>query len=291
MARTISQIQEEMIAYLQTTVIGVLLIPNVSSTAIWRNMIFVVSASILTFEKILDAFKIEIEAEIAKSRVHTRDWYRGKALGFCFGLPIISGTDQFDTSGLEEDEIEATKIVAQAAAVKLISDAGYGVLRIKVAKKQGNSLIPLSEIEFIAFKQYMNRHVCDAGTQLICTTGIGDDLKLTIDAYYDPLVIDANGGRLDGAEAEPLKLAINNFIQSLNFNGILIKSELHEHLKNVPGFKAINIKLAASKYAGFTYDNSSLSNVGLIDELRVADSGYFKLDNDVLLINYFTIDE
>jgi len=290
MARTIQEIENSILLKLQETVLGAEL-TSTSNTAIWRLWVWIFAFCGWVLESLWDVFRTELNTEIAKSRVHTRDWYRGKALGFMYGVPIIPGTDLFNTAGMTDEEITASKIVAQAAAVKLISDAGYGILRIKVAKKAGASLAPLSDQEFVAFREYMNRHVCDAGTQLVSTTGTGDDLKLEIDAYYDPLVISATGARLDGQGATPLKDAINNFIQGLNFNGVLVLSDLQQHLKAVEGFEAINIKVAASKYAGFTYESDTLANVGLIDEIRIADSGYFKLDESVFNVQYKMINE
>lgn len=289
MARTTQEIENLILTKIQETPL-VLVLTSTSNTAIWRLFVWVVAFCTWTLEQLWDAFKIEITNEIEKSRVHTREWYRQKALSYLLGVPIIPGTDVFDTAGLTEAEIESAKIIKQAATVKLISSAGYGILRVKVASKSGNSLVPVPQPAFDSFKQYMNRHVVDAGTQMVITTGIGDDVRLTIDIYYDPLVISAQGSYLtDGTDvALP---AVQRFLSSIEFNGRLILSDLERYLRDLPGVEIAVVKSAASKYGSFSYATQNIQNVGAIDQIRIADSGYFVLDESNTQINYKLADE
>lgn len=261
-----------------------------SLVAIERQIVNVISFALFVQEQLSDVFKKEIAGEIAASRVHTREWYRQKALSYLLGVPIIPGTDVFDTAALTEAEIESAKVIKQAATVKLISAAGYGILRVKVASKSGNSLVPVPQPAFDSFKQYMNRHVVDAGTQMVITTGIGDDVRLTVDIYYDPLVISAQGTYLtDGTDvALP---AVQRFLSSIEFNGRLILSDLERYLRELPGVDIAVVKSAASKYGSFSYDTQNIQNVGAIDQIRIADSGYFVLDESETQINYRLTDE
>jgi hypothetical protein len=262
-----------------------------SSVSLESMLFDIFSFAYFILESLWDVFRNEINTAIEDSRVHTKNWYRNKALNFMFGLPVVPGTDTFNTDGLTPEEIEATKVVKQAAAVKLISDAGYGVLRLKVATKTGNALAPVPTLQFEALKAYMLSKVVDAGTQMIITTGNGDDLKLTVDVYYDPLVLSPTGSRLDGGNQTPVINAVLDYLQGLDFNGILIVSELQRVIADVDGVQSASIKLAASKYGGFGYESNTLPNVGVIDEVRIADSGYFKLDLDHTLLTYKLIQE
>src|SRR5690606_4286371 len=168
-----------------------------------ENILFnVVAFAIWFFEKLLDQFRTEINDEIAKSRIHTQKWYREKALAFLFGYNL-NDTDEYDTTELTDEQIATAKIIANAAPIKM-----QGYLRLKVVKRVGDELAPLEPAELNAFTSYMN-YVTDAGTYVIPTTNIADDLKLTLDIYYNPLVLAGDGSRLDGTAQNPVLDAIN----------------------------------------------------------------------------------
>lgn len=226
-----------------------------------------------------EIFKQEITAEMALQRAHTKDWYRNKALGFLLGVPVIAGTDQFDTTGMTDEEIEAAKVIKQAATVKLISANGYGILRIKVATADENGILqPVPTPAFNACKAYMEI-TADAGTQVQITTGVADQLKAVIDVYFDNLVLDPQGQRLDGSNNTPVQDAITGFLRSISFNGVLNIKELEAAITAVEGVKYANVTEAASKYGAYTYEQTGIANVGPINVFRVADSGYFVMDD------------
>src|SRR5690554_2203226 len=84
-----------------------------------ENILFnVIAFAIWFFEKTLDLFRTEINDEIAKSRIHTQKWYREKALSFMYGYDL-NDTDNYDTTGLTDEQIATAKIIANAAPVKI----------------------------------------------------------------------------------------------------------------------------------------------------------------------------
>ncbi|WP_059051250.1 hypothetical protein [Myroides odoratimimus] len=242
-----------------------------------------VAFGIWFLEGLFDLFKKDIDDVIAKSRVHTHKWYREKALAFMYGYSL-NESDVYDTEGLSEEQIKKAKIVANAAAQK-ITVSGRGVLRIKVVKKEGVNMIPLIPVELQAFTAYMNL-VADAGTYVQPTSDKGDDLKLKMDVYYDPLVLDTEGKRLDGTQATPVPNAIENYLRSIEFNGEFIKSELEDVVKRIDGVLYINIKDAWTKYASYSYETTNIDNAGVVDEIRRPDSGYLILDKTTSSFNY-----
>jgi hypothetical protein len=253
-----------------------------------ENIFFsIVAFAVWTLESLWDIFKAENEFEMAKQKVHSRQWYRQKALDFQYGFSVVPGTDQFDNTGKTEEEIESSKIVKQAACVKLISQAGYGILRIKAAKESAGELAKLSELEVAALKHYYERYVADAGTQLKVTSNAADDLKLELTVYFDPLVLSTTGQRLDGSLATPVVDAIKSYLKSLEFNGQFVKGDLEEAIRKVEGVdRATFIRAAASKYGSYGYNTTGIQNVGTIESVRVADAGYMRLDESSLQITY-----
>src|SRR5690606_6414389 len=120
--------------------------------------------------------------------------------------------------------IAAAKIIANAAPVKM-----QGYLRLKVVKRVGDELAPLAPAELTAFTTYMN-YLTDAGTYVIPTTNTADDLKLTLNVYYNNLVLAGDGSRRDGTANTPVLDAIKDYLKSIRLNGSFIESKLEGEL-------------------------------------------------------------
>jgi hypothetical protein len=287
MKRTINEIQSSILERKdQTSSLGALevlttdekqTLDNLNSNskaAIWRLWVYIISFAIWIHEGIFETHKREIEELIALNKVHTRKWYRGKALLFQFGFDL-GESDVYDNEGVDESAVIASKIVKQASVEELA-----GRLKIKVAKNVPSvndlldnefDLAPLTDAEKAAFGQYMNL-IKDAGTRLEIISRPPDVLKMEIDIYFDPLVFDGLGQRLDGSDNFPIKRAIEDFLYNLDFNGELVLTKLTDHLQGVEGVEMPVIKSAAAKYAENDYID--------INETYIADSGYMILSED-----------
>jgi len=281
-ARKIENIQAEIIAQKEATP-ELSALSSTSKTAVWRLWTYIIATAIYSLEVLWDNFRVEINKTIAEGKIHTKHWYRQKALDFQYGFSIIEGTDKFDNSGATQEQVANSKIVKQAACVKLISSNGWGILRIKVAT---GAPAPLNSEELTTLNAYFQNHVADAGTYLIVTSNLPDMLALKLDIYYDPLVLNHLGERLDGTDNTPVKSEIIRFLKSLEFNGALIISDLTAKLRQIEGVKIAVCKEARSKYGNYNYNQTGVANVGLIDEIRIADAGYMKLDEAHCVFNY-----
>lgn len=245
-----------------------------------ENILFsVIAFAIWFFEKLIGQNQSEINEQIANSRIHTQKWYRQKALDFMYGYEL-GDLDTYDTTGLTDEQIAAAKIIANAAPVKM-----QGSLRLKVVKRVGGELAPLSPAELNAFESYMNS-VTDAGTYVIPTTNVADDLKLTLDIYYNDQILAGDGSRLDGTANTPVLDAIKEYLKSLRFNGAFIGTKLQDEIQTVQGVNMVKIVGAWSKYGLYDYDTTINPNAGSINEVRVADAGYMKLDEANTEINF-----
>jgi hypothetical protein len=244
-----------------------------SKVAIWRLFVYIQAFSIWLHESFFEIHKTEIEELIALNKLHTAKWYKGKALAFQFGFSL-GELDFYDNTGVDEALVIASKIVKQASVEEI-----DGRLKIKVAKENGLSqeLEPLTAPQISAFTQYMSL-TRDAGTRLEIVSRPPDDLALTIDLYYDPLVLDSNGTRLDGQNETPVQDAIKEFLYNLEFNGELILTKLTDYLQNVEGVNQPVINEASARFG--------LNPYVIIDEFYVADAGYMLLNEDLTIINF-----
>jgi hypothetical protein len=303
MARTINDIQKEILLARQSNANlsalevltdseqNILQADSSSKVGIWRLWVFIFAYAQFLQEQYWAIFKTEIETRIAQSRIHTPKWYREKALNFLYGIALVQDKDYYDTSSLTSQQIADAKIVSNAASVRVVQN-GYGTLRMKVVRLVGGEYAPVLPQHLIALNTYFNSHIADAGTVVTVTTGNADLLKLKLDIYYDPLLLGADGSRLDGTDATPVITKISDYLKSIDFeNGSLILTYLTDNLQKVPGIKLPVVREAYSKYGSYDYNTTGVQNVGVINEIRVADAGYMKLDLTELLINYIPYSE
>ena len=195
--------------------------------------------------------------------------YVTKAKSFQFGDALPADKDIYSV-------VDAgTQIVKYAAAIELDN-----MVRIKVAKITGAALTPLdATLELPPFTAYMQL-IKDAGVRLNITSGAPDTLKLTLNIYYDPLVLDSTGARLDGTSTTPVKDAINNFLVNLPFNGLFVINNLITTLQSISGVVIGQIAGAQATYAALPYTEVLVE--------YTPDAGYMILDPvDGLTINYY----
>ena len=100
MARTITEIQEEIIAAVQADAVlsGA---TSDSATAIWRLWTRVVATAVWALEVIYDAFRIDLLEQVAALRPHTLRWYQERANAFQYGSDLPDGLDEYDNSGFD----------------------------------------------------------------------------------------------------------------------------------------------------------------------------------------------
>jgi len=297
MARTLNEIQDQALEAVETTAelnaLEVLTdneqnnlanLTSDSKVAIWRQILFVVSYIVWFLEQLWDVLQADLDKRIEAGKIHNKAWYREKALAFRYGQDLLPESDQYDDTGLTAAQIAASKIIKHAAIQKIIVN-GYGTLRAKVAKEVAGERVPLNNAEALALFYYFDE-VADGGTAVLITTLPADDLKLELVIYYDPQILDAEGKRLDGTNDTPVIEACEAYTKDIDFNGEFIKTDLKDVLKKVDGVNIPVVKKAWSKYGAYDYDTTGVLNVGIIDEIRVAEAGYMKLDTDNITISY-----
>lgn len=276
MARTINDIQTDIINELAANGI----IVNASLTSRRRLWTWVIAFSILTLEKLFDFFRAETDAKIKLLKPATLTWFSEKIKTFQYGYNVVAETDYYDNSLLTQVQIDASKVIKYAAAIEQVFSNGRFGVRIKVAGANGSGeLIKLANAERDAAREFLKRFK-PAGTYCELTTDDADYLKLTLKVYYNPLVLDGNGARLDGTNATPLQDAIKSHLKSLPFNGRFNLTEVVDSMQAVDGVADPRIVSAQTKYALLPFTE-------VIDE-RIPDAGYLKIydENTDLLIQW-----
>ena len=246
MARTIDKIQEQIITEKDRSQ-GLESLNSTSKTAIWRVWTYITAVAIWTLENLFDLHKKEVDRLLLTKKPHNLLWYKTKAEAFQFGSELKPGSDCYDNTGVDHVKVAKSRIVKHVAVVE---NKKTGWVRIKAAKEVNGELQKLSNEnpdELGALNRYM-QHIKDAGVKLIVQSLPPDRLKMHIDIYYDAMVLDENGGRLDGGSVKPVNDTIDAYLRSLPFNGAFVLATLTDQLQETPGVVIPQIRHVAASY-------------------------------------------
>lgn len=277
MARTISEIQAHIIAEKDNSP-GLKSLNSDSKTAIWRLWTYVTATAIWALENLFDLHKKEVDQFLLTKKPHNLIWYKAKAEAFQFGRELKPGSDCYDNTGVHHLEVAKSRIVKHVA---IVENKKNGWVRIKAVKEVNGELQALSQKdpdELGALNRYIQR-IKDAGVKLIVQSLPPDRLKMHIDIYYDAMVLDDKGGRLDGASIKPVNDTIRTYLRSLPFNGAFVLAALTDRLQETLGVVIPQIRHVSVSY-GTRKDVC-------IPVRYIPDGGYLRIyKEDDLKINY-----
>lgn len=243
-----------------------------SKVAIWRLWVFIQSFAIWLHEAIFEAHKAEINDLISLNKIHTARWYRQEALKFQLGF-VFPETGVYNNEGVDEALVLQSQIIKQASVEEIA-----GRLKIKVASEDSSgNLIPLTSTQLPAFAQYVKLYK-DAGTLVEIISREPDEIRLSIDVYFDPLVLDLNGSRLDGTSETPVLDQIQEFLYNLEFNGEFLTDNFESYIRQLEGVQLIGLNEIQARFGTNSYQD--------INEIYIADSGYMILDVNNSNFNY-----
>ena len=199
-------------------------------------LFYIVASAIFTLESMFDTLKAYVDAALNARLTHNRQWIADRAKEFQYGDAISLQTGKYDV-------IDASKRVVSYASCDQIADSLY----VKIAAVSGDTLAPLSAGQVAAFEQYMSK-VMDAGVVGYTISDAGDKLRLVLDIYYDPMVMDVEGNLLDGG-GSPVGDTVRSYIKSLPFNSEFTIVALTDALQATRGVAIPTVLSAESKYA------------------------------------------
>lgn len=255
MARTIKDIQSVINADLQAKH------PTLSGSAVsqWRLLTWVVAVAIYTFENILDAFRVEIDAVADKITPGTVRWYVEQCKRFQNGHELLFDTDTAKLYYANDDP--SARIVSVVAVTE-----GKERLSIKVAKIDAqNKIVPLTADELYNFTGYVDS-IKFAGIETLTVSTTADSLRYNVNVLFDPAVpvttVKAN-----------ILTALDRFRSEIGFNSMLYKQRLVDAIMNVKGVVTVDLLSLSRKGTSMT----DFVEVGVAEELE---SGYFDYTSD-----------
>lgn len=222
---------------------------SVSQTALWRSFVKLSAYVINIFEQLFDVFKSEVNKIVEENRVGKTSWYARKVKEFQLG-DIVNENAEYNI-------LDVTKQIITRVSVREIEVDNRKRLLIKVAKEEPPE--KLSTTELPQFKQYVEKFKF-AGVWIDYISQNADEISTNLTVYYKDL---------DEATVKiNVELKINEFLNSIDFDGVFTKSKFIPFVESAIGVVAIQI----NSITAIPEAESPIT----IDQFYVSKSGYFK---------------
>lgn len=204
-----------------------------SKTSIEARLIDVFASAAWALEQIWDAFRAETEEIVDGSYVTSEAWYYQKALEFQMGDDLAYNERSYR---FEYPVIDETKRVVKNVAIRQVMDEDVTKLKVYFSdvRKQ-----PLTGDVRIAFEAYM-REIGAAGTHYLFVSEPPDEIRVHLHVYYDALVLDSNGERLEGG-GKPVEEAVERYLNELEYGGVFYASKLVDVIQQAEGVKDVTL--------------------------------------------------
>lgn len=236
-----------------------------SKVSIEAILIYVFASSAWLLEQLWDTFRMETERMIDESYVTSFSWYFRKALEFQQGDRLA-----FDekTYSYKYTTVDVSKRIVKNVAVRQVTDEGVTKLKFYFsdASKQ-----PLTDDVRNSFETYM-REIGAAGTHYLFVSEAPDTIRVHLHIYYDALVLDSTGSRLEGG-GKPVEETIRAYLDNLEYGGVFYASKLVDMIQETEGVKDV------------TLDGTTWKGMKAYLRRIDADSGafaYVKVDGDII---------
>jgi len=235
MARSVDEIQQEIIANITSTPELAPLTANTSRRSIWRLWTFIVASSIALLEQLIDVFKTNTEATIAAAAPETPNWLQAQMFKFQYSattpqvIQLIDLVPQYPTIDT------ALNIVTRCSVKTTINNQ----VIIKLAKDEPPT--PLISGELAAAQSYVNV-IGVAGVNYICVSQDSDKLFIEADVYYNGAFSSVISGNIIDA--------ITTFLSTLPFDGALKVNDLELIMRGVIGVNDVVLKNVKARENG-----------------------------------------
>lgn len=257
---------------------------NDSAVSIWRLLMNAIADALFIHEKIFDRHKVDVNELLSAKKPHRKGWYTEQAKLFRKGYDLDPDTGQYKEPAVTDENwqktVEEARTIKYAAAVE---SKDKSILYLKIATGKDGKREPVSTEELVSFKAYLDE-IKDAGVRIAVINDPADEMKLKMDIYYDMLVLDDKGRRLDGEADTPIQDAIRAYLSNLPFNGTYTNQELVNVLQNIPGVVIARLEYSEARYGAYAKFHE-------IEAREIAHSGYYTLPDDNLVLNFIANEE
>lgn len=260
MARTIAEIQAEMDAK-QATETSLSGLNSPSQSAIYTLWKYITSYAIFVHETFWDLFKTELETIVDNAPIGTNQWVRDQVFKFQYSATNPQVVQLVDFVPSYDPVDETLQIITRCSSTTLPSR----LVSIKVAKNEPPEALATAELN--SLKGYL-KEVGFAGVEYSVSSNAPDKLYLDATIYYD--------GQYASVIQTNVIAAIDNYLATLPFDGIVYVSKLEDAIQSVTGVKDIVINNLAIRADSVSFSNKSylVLNTGIVQRNSTLFAGY-----------------
>ena len=260
MARTIEQIQAGIIADIQATP-ELAEANSTSKRAIWRLFAYVQASAILLLEQIIDTFVTANELKISQGIPATASWLNSKVLEFQYSATNPQIVELVNFVPVYPVIDKSLRLITRCSVVTTLSSQ----VIVKVAKN--DPPVALTSTELSSLQSYINQ-IGVIGVNYNTQSLTSDKLYIDAEVYFD--------GQYSTVISARVISAINTFLSTLSFNGILKVSDIELAIRGVVGVSDVllkNVKMR-SDVTPFTGGTFLIQNNTVISRIFPTISGY-----------------
>ena len=230
MARTISQIQNQILAQITADPVLGTKLTSPSQVAIYNVFSFIVATALSVEENLRDIFQTEIEATVASAPPGTPQWLVKQVLAFQYNVSNPQVIQLIDFAPQYPVVIPADQVIAQCAVIT----GPFKNVLIKVAPAVATNTFDQATMD--ALTTYLDL-INFAGVQFSIINQPPDFFMCGANIYYD--------GQYAGVISNTVGTAITNYITTLPFNGLITlyggstDPGLVSAIMNVPGVQDV----------------------------------------------------
>lgn len=247
MARTVTEIHTQLIAE-KNAQAELSSLDSPSQTSKWNLFLYVVAVCIAVFEQILDIRNATVESLVAASKPSSPAYIKHQVLNvFQYSATVPQTLILSDFAPTYSIIDSALRIVTRCAVTTVMP----GFIDIKVAKGT-TTPTALSGGELSALSTFLDAIIPPGVTYNIIST--------TADRIYVEADVTYTGTFSPTIEAS-VKTALNDFYASLstdiNFNGVVLVSDIESIIKNVDGVKDVVVKKVYARESSAAFGDST----------------------------------
>lgn len=270
MSRTLTEIYNEAVAtrnkYLELTEYK-----NDSKMSVINAFTWVVSASIFSFEKMMDVFMLDI-AKAFNGRINgTPAYYVNALLKWQYGDELVVNDEgtMFYYPTIDKTKRIISHVSYQDLASSELKD---NVMVLKVSSGEGRGMTRLTDDELIAVRAYINK-IKFAGVKCNVVSRKGDILVPKLTVYYD--------GSVSKEEMYDLiDESLTGFIDGMDFDSVIYAQRVIDVIQKTKHVTDVYVDPDAHVPQGVFIaqydDNNTLGELKKIDRKCYTSSGYIK---------------
>lgn len=235
---------------------------NTSKRAIWRQWTFNIAVSIALCEQQIDVLQAQIDAVVAKAPAATSAWIQDKVLNyFQFDPNVPQVVKLVDFVPKYPIEDLSLRIITRCSVV---TSSSY-IVDVKVAKQ--NPPVQLSVNEYNALVTFL-KTIGIAGVDYNVINRVSDKIYIEGQVKYF--------GSYSAVIKTNVISAINNYLASIPFNGILKVIDIEKTIRNVEGVDDVLLKNVRVREDGTLLPSATylINNFTLVQSAYPTVAGY-----------------